>query len=442
MKTVFAKRLAVASLAVFAFALAACNQTPDSVSTIPANVDGLVIPGPAGGQLKARDFGTAVFDAGEGIAANATGVYVVGRTDGNLDGSNKGSGDAFVRKYDGGAVWAQQFGTRFEDKATDVVVDGAGNSYVLGTTDGALGFKVGADDIFLRKYNPGGGVLWTRQFGTATNDTPFDLALDAGGNVFVLSQDVSNTLYGFTVRKFNSSGVLQTTRTVAESVTLDNLDPRALAIDSAGNVIVLAELSSAGAGRNVRVFKLTAALADVWNVPFQQTIYNDYAYDVTTLGTDVYLTTRIASITAGYGARYGKLNSAGTFITARQLEPTLTCNCTVPSSITVDASGNVYVTGSTSGSFPGFTNAGSSDIVVFKYNTATVRVWAKQFGQTSNGTAFNDFAEGIAVSDAVYITGITNGNLLGDPKYGTGNDADAFLAQLDKNTGAILGIDQ
>jgi hypothetical protein len=439
MKTVAVRRLAAISLAVFAFALAACNQTPDLVPAVPTDLD--LRTGPARGQLNARDFGTAAYDAGTGVAANATGVYAVGNTTGNLDGLNKGSDDAFIRKYDGGVVWAQQFGTRSYDVATDVVVDTAGNSYVLGYTDGALGFKLGADDVFLRKYNASGTVVWTRQFGTTNYDYAIDLALDAGGNVVVLSQD--NDTAGFTVRKFNANGVLQTSRTVT-SVVLANLIPKALAIDSAGSVIVLAEwYGGPGTNSNVRVFKLTAALADVWNVAFQQTVAYDIPYDVTTLGTDIYLTTRIASTTAGYGARYGKLNSAGTFITARQLEPTSTCNCTDPYSITVDASGNVYVAGSTSGSFPGFTNAGNTDIVVFKYNAATVRVWAKQFGQGANGTDSDDSARGIAVSDAVYITGYTNGNLLGDPKYSVaGGDRDAYLAQLDKTSGATLGIDQ
>jgi Beta-propeller repeat len=440
MKTVAVRRLVVVSLAVFAFSLAACNQTPDSVSTIPANADELLSPGPAKGQLKARDFGTAVDDSGRGVAANATGVYVVGNTLGSLDGPSKGDRDAFVRKYDGGVVWASQFGTRFEERAAKVVVDSTGNSYVLGGTYGALGFKVGGQDVYLRKYNASGTVLWVRQFGTNNYDDPIDLALDSSGNIFTLSQD--NSSDGFTLRKFNANGVLLTSRTVTGSTVLPSLDPKALAIDSTGSVIVLAQWYVTGTGANVRVFKLTAALADVWNVPFQQTVNNDYAYDVTTFGTDIYLTAQIASTTAGYGARYGKLNSAGTFITARQLEPTLTCNCATPVSIALDASGNVYVAGYTAGSFTGFANAGAADIVAFKYNAAGIRQWVRQLGQGTNGTAEYDYAAGIAVSDDVYVTGYTYGNLLGDSKYSSGNDADAYLLQINKTTGAIVGIDQ
>jgi hypothetical protein len=432
MKTVSGQRMVVAGLVLFVFLFAACNQAPDAV---PSTATDLMSSSPRG-QLQARDFGTAADDYGNGIAANATGVYVVGVTFGNLDGINKGSGDAFLRKYDGGTVWAQQFGTRNGDNAQKIAVDSGGNSYVLGNTSGALGFKVGNQDAFLRKYNASGVVQWTRQFGTPSFDYGADVALDSGGNILVLSQEAAS---GFTVRKFNGSGVLQTTRSVTNP-GLPNLYPNAMAVDSAGNVLVLAGWVQAA--NQIRVFKLTNTLTDVWNVAFQPSTTASFGYDIATLGTDIYVTAGLEAVTPGYGARYGKLNSAGTLTAVKQLEPTTTCNCTYPNSITVDGNGDIYVAGTTYGSFPGFTNAGPSDIVVLKYNSAHTRLWVKQFGQGSNGTTLQDEAYGIAVSDAVYITGSTDGNLLGDPKYSTGNDADAFLAQMDKTTGAVLGIDQ
>lgn len=389
--------------------------------------------------LTTLDFGTTGTDDGYGLAANSTGVYVVGSTSGSLDGPNKGGDDAFLRKYDGGVVWAQQFGTRTLDSANKVAVDASGNSYVVGDTSGALGFKVGDQDAFLRKYNRSGVVQWTRQFGTTGFDVSYDVALDASNNVFVLSDD--SNIQGFVIRKFNSSGGLLSTRTVT-STALPSLNPIALAIDSTGAVVVLAEWfdSTGGTLQNVRVFKYTNTLTDVWNKSFQQTTNNESAFDIATLGTDIYLTARILSNTSGHGARYGKLDSAGTLITVKRLEPTPTCNCTAPNSITLDSTGNIYIAGDTlGGAFPGFTNAGVSDIVVFKYSPTHVRSWVRQFGQGTFGTTFSDFATAIAVSDAVYITGRTSGNLLGDPPYGL---SDAYLAQLDLATGAVLGIDQ
>ncbi len=427
MKDLTGKRLVVLILVLFlVLFLAACSQNPIDLGQTP---------------LTSQDFGTAGYDEARGLAANATGVYVAGYTEGSLDGPNKGSTDAFLRKYNGGVVWARQFGTRAPDTATDVAVGPAGNSYVVGDTNGALGFKVGFTDVFLRKYSSSGALLWTRQFGTTDSDSATAVALDGSGYVYVLSREKFAT---FTLRKFNGNGVLVASRMVA---SLPFLSAKALAVDSAGNVVVLTDWFdfTGGTSINVRVFKFTSALADVWDVAFQQTANSEIAYDITTFGTDIYVTARVNSFTAGSGARYGKLNSAGATLAVRQLEPTSTCVCTVPESITTDSSGNIYIAAHTFlGAFPGFSNAGNEDIVVFKYNPANTRVWVTQFGQGNYGTPQFDYAYGIAVSDAVYVTGRTDGNLLGDPKYSDPpiSDSDAYLAQLDKTTGAVLGIDQ
>jgi Beta-propeller repeat len=126
-----------------------------------------------------------------------------------------------------------------------------------------------------------------------------------------------------------------------------------------------------------------------------------------------------------------------------RLEPTTTSNNTYPYYMTHDSAGNIYICGQTAGSFKGFTNAGGFDIVVFKYDNVGNRVWLTQLGLDNYGSSDYEYAYGIAVSDAVYVTGFTGGNLLGQPKYGSDpNDADAYLAQLDINTGIILGVDQ
>jgi hypothetical protein len=119
-----------------------------------------------------------------GIAVDATGVYVGGSLWGRVPGEHRvGRQDAFVRKYDlaGNVVWTRQFGTHRLDATTDVAL-GAGGLYVLGTTNGPLeGPGAGLDDVFVRRYSLGGEADWTVQFGTADADAAFALAADGGG---------------------------------------------------------------------------------------------------------------------------------------------------------------------------------------------------------------------------------------------------------------------
>ena len=124
-------------------------------------------------------------------------MYVVGDIQqGALPGQTSlGDADAYLRKYDGHGkeLWTRQFGTESEDHGTGVEVDGAGNLYVVGLTRGAIAGQtspVGVDyDAYLRKYDSDGNELWTRQFGTSrvlVEDHASDVAVDGAGNVYVV----------------------------------------------------------------------------------------------------------------------------------------------------------------------------------------------------------------------------------------------------------------
>ena len=59
-------------------------------------------------------------------------------------------------------------------------------------------------------------------------------------------------------------------------------------------------------------------------------------------------------------------------------------------------SGDVFIIGYTNGSFQGFTNLGSSDIFVSRFNTETGTKWLTQYG-----SAAADNGEGIAYDNTI-----------------------------------------
>jgi hypothetical protein len=140
----------------------------------------------ADGDLRwTRQFGTAATDiATGGVAVDGLGrSTVAGRTEGALDGPNAGAEDAFVRAYDadGALRWGRQFGTAAGENVGRVVVDGAGDVFVVGDTDGDLdGSNLGVADAFVRAFDPAGGTRWTRQFGSPAGDVAAAAALAAG----------------------------------------------------------------------------------------------------------------------------------------------------------------------------------------------------------------------------------------------------------------------
>jgi len=96
--------------------------------------------------------------------------------------------------------------------------------------------------------------------------------------------------------------------------------------------------------------------------------------------------------------------------------------------ITVDSSGNSYVTGVTDGKLDGQAITGHHDVFVIKYNASGVRQWTRLLGVSGNYTR----GIGIAVdpSGNSYATGFANGDL--DMQIKTGL-SDAFVIKYDPN---------
>jgi hypothetical protein len=391
--------------------LAACGQTPTQQET-------LVI----------QDFGTASQEFAQDVAANSTGVYTVGYTDGSLDGPNKGGTDAFLRKYNGGKIWGRQFGSSSFDAAYDIAVDSTGNNYTLGDTNGALGLKIGSYDSFLRKYDTNGVLKWTRQFGTAGLDASKDVVVTAG-NIYTLSYEGSKAI----IRKWNSSGSLLLT--IATPIFTG--DPKALALDTTGNLYMVAAVFN-GANYDVKLYKYSSAGVTVAGFPknIYATANNDYPYDMKIASNTIYVTF-LSDDGAGVTVSYiRKLMTSGVPVWTRVVSPSAVPGFTAPNALAVDSSGNIYIGGNTAGAYAGYTNAGFFDIFALKYNSSGTRLWVRQFGATDDELNF-----GIAVSNAVYLVGgsYSSPNLLGDPGQGS---ADAYLAQLNSTTGAVVAIDQ
>ncbi|MDO9456647.1 hypothetical protein [Nocardioides sp.] len=111
-------------------------------------------------------------------------TFVVGSTDGTVEGTSAGGVDAFVRVLDaaGRVVRTDQLGTAAPDTAYAVDA-GPWGVVVAGWTDGNLAGSgnTAETDTFVRLYGPTGALRWTVQLGT--NDDPYyasDVLVTAG----------------------------------------------------------------------------------------------------------------------------------------------------------------------------------------------------------------------------------------------------------------------
>ena len=95
----------------------------------------------AGDTVWLRQGGTPSNDYGNGIFIHQGNVYVVGRTDGPIDGSPQaGGGDAYLWKWasDGTPQFARKWGSSAEDRLLAVTSDSSARVVAAGFTSGTM----------------------------------------------------------------------------------------------------------------------------------------------------------------------------------------------------------------------------------------------------------------------------------------------------------------
>jgi hypothetical protein len=259
-----------------------------------------------------------------------------------------------------------------------VATDVSGNVYVVGSTSGGLDGNTltGTQDFFVTKYNSSGVKQYTKQIGVAGVSTQgLSVTTDASGNVYVAGTTSGgldgNTLMGttdFFLTKYNNSGVKQYTKQLG--VAGAAVTGKDVATDVSGNVFVTGTTTGALDG-NTKISSGT-------NIDFFVTKYDS----------------------SGVKQYTKQLGAIGTFAFASA------------TSVATDVSGNIYVTGTTSGDLDGNTLIGAQDFFLTKYNNSGV----KQFTKTLGNIGTRVLGTGVATdaSGNVYVAGWTTGGLDGN----------------------------
>jgi len=389
-----------------------------------------------GGFAWTRQFGTGSTDLTFAVAADASAVYIAGYTIGAFPGeTNAGYIDAFLGKYnsDGTPGWIHQLGSSAIDTAQAVAADASG-VYVAGSTEGVLPGQTGAGgpDAFVRKYDHAGAVLWTLQFGTPSGDSALGVAADpsglyvAGGTGGALPGQMSAGGYDAYLQKYDPNGNLIWTH---QSGTAADDDARAVAADGSGAYITgvtsgtfPGQTSAGGADAYLQKYDPNGNL--IWTHQFG-TAGSDEPRGVAANAAGVYVTgltdgTLPGQVNAGSpDAFIWKFDPSGSDAWAREFG---TSAADTANGIAV-AGSHVYVTGYTQDTFPGQVGGGD-DAFLRNYDADGNLTWMDQFG-----TPTSDSGEGVAANGSrVYVAGYTFGTFPGETNFGGGTDAFVGLA--------------
>ena len=358
-------------------------------------------------------------DYAQAMVVDAAGnIYVMGYS---KSFSNSPDLDYVTVKYDAAGIkqWTSRYGGpgNSYDQPAALAVDAAGNVYVTGGS----GENYYAADYVTVKYNSAGTQEWVATYdGPGSGyDYPRAIAVDNSGNVYVTGSSLTGTNYDYATVKYDAAGTQEWVATYNGSGNHIDI-PVALAVDGTGNVNVTG-YSWNGTSSDYATIKYNSTGTQQWVATYNGP-KNGHDYAVA-LGIDaasnVYVTGSSGTI---------KYNSAGTqeWVASGSRK-----------ALAIDGAGNVYVTGSSA----------SYDYVTIKYNSAGTKNWGKTYN--GPGDAY-DVAKALAVDGAgnVYVTGYSYG--LGTSydfatvKYnsaGTQEWVKTFVSRSDNDHPVALAVD-
>ncbi len=311
--------------------------------------------------------------------------------------------EAWVQRFDGPA--------NSTDEPLAVCVETGGDVYVTGWTWGGdpLSGGSGADYATIR-YSSAGVPLWTNYYNGPANlhDTASAVAVDAAGNVIVTGGEDPGTGSLVATVKYSSDGTLLWTNRERPGFGL------LAAVDASGAVIV----NGATPSGDCLVLKYSSAGALLWARTYSGYVRGDgrpITLAVDTSGNVVV----VGGSSSSLEYLTIKYSSAGGLLWTRRCRAPGINAPTRANGVAVDADGNVYVTGQSTG----MGGDPHYDYATVKYSSEGVALWTNRY---TAPVIRNENAQAIALdpSGNVCVTGTVYGGFAGNDwttiKYSSG----------------------
>jgi hypothetical protein len=282
---------------------------------------------------------------------------------------------AWMRTYDGASTAARS-----------IARDDQGNLLVTGEARSPFGFNL---DYTTIKYLPNGDTAWVRRYNSDenVNDVAVAVGVDGEGNVYVTGHTDPGT--GFPDKKvvtvkYDPAGTLLWKSEYAPEFTADSNHyavPIDMAVDAEGNAYIAGYILGPAIAKDALVIKLRPNGDTAWvrtyggslgDTPYTDTlnaIVVDASGNVYATGSSGF-TTNSRVLTMAFDA-----SGASLWTSVLEIVPPPEFGDDVAYDIAIDDAGSAYVTG-TAGSFP------YSDIATIKYRPNGDTAWMRRYDGT------------------------------------------------------------
>lgn len=294
-------------------------------------------------------------------------------------------------------IWTRVFGSNSTDYVQALSTSSDGSIYAAGYSSGVLDGQIfaGNTDAFLTKYSSAGIRIWTKEFGTSSNDQAFAVTQGTDGALYVagltsgnLNSQINSVSTNTFITKFSDSGQQLWTRLVSNA-----------SVNSGKSIAT---------GKDDSIYVAGVTYGSIDSQPYKG-------------GSDAFLT---------------KFNSDGQKAWTRLIGTTQDDQA---NGVSVGLDGSIFVTGYSTGSLDGQLAKNGTDAFLVKFNSQGDKEWTVLLGSNNGDSGQSVVA---ARDGSIYVAGYTFGAFEGQFNSGGRN---AFLTKLNSDGSKawtrLIGVD-